>query len=782
MFDGSLTIDTELNTKAFDQGVKSLVSGLKGLALTATTVILGILGIQSVKSLAVLSAEFGRLKQAAQAIGQMYGFSAEEARKLIDSLVAQGVQTDVASRAYINFVKEGLDANLLPGLARGAQNLNALAESGESSSDVLNGLLGGILTLNTQVLRNRGVVVDLTSAYKNYAATMGLAAGQLTVTEQRQALLIAVTEKLKGVTGLYELSQRTAAGQMSSNIRLMNEFKNVLGGALQDAFFNLIKSFNDVIKGFTIAFKEGGRLYSVWLALASVATLLSRAIRAVFETLARWLGIQPSQTKAVTDSTVGLGGMADSADAAATAEGKLGGAIEKAAKKAKGALAAFDSLNVLQQSNADAADAGGGGGGSSAGDLGGALGGLGSVDLSQIEDPLLKIQAAADKLWARLTTLFEPLWENVIRPLSDWVQNDVLPAFLDLLGQSGDTLKTALIALEPLWTWFWDNVLVPLATWIGGKLVEYLQWVTDNLKNMEEWIKNNKTAFQALAVILGVILIALLILVSPLAQFIAILIVIGVVVGGLIALWPILLKAVKDTWARILETISPFLDWFKKLINSVKEFWTSIWNTMWAILQNIALLLWLGFKSIFIDPLTELLAKFGLTWSDVWEGLKNGFGKIMDSLSEKFRKGFEAFKPIAKGVVNSIIDILNSLHAGFIKTINGLIKGANTLGGKIKGWSVIPSIAPLQIPHLAMGAVIPPNSAFAAILGDQRSGTNIEAPADLIRQIVREEIGSVKADVTINFAGSLAGLVRELKPFIDKENVRIGNSLLKGAV
>ena len=48
----------------------------------------------------------------------------------------------------------------------------------------------------------------------------------------------------------------------------------------------------------------------------------------------------------------------------------------------------------------------------------------------------------------------------------------------------------------------------------------------------------------------------------------------------------------------------------------------------------------------------------------------------------------------------------------------------------------------VHIPRLAQGAVIPANREFLAVLGDQKHGTNIEAPADLIRQIVREEIGN----------------------------------------
>ena len=40
------------------------------------------------------------------------------------------------------------------------------------------------------------------------------------------------------------------------------------------------------------------------------------------------------------------------------------------------------------------------------------------------------------------------------------------------------------------------------------------------------------------------------------------------------------------------------------------------------------------------------------------------------------------------------------------------------------------------IPKLATGAVIPANREFLAVLGDQRSGTNVEAPLATIEQAV----------------------------------------------
>jgi hypothetical protein len=68
------------------------------------------------------------------------------------------------------------------------------------------------------------------------------------------------------------------------------------------------------------------------------------------------------------------------------------------------------------------------------------------------------------------------------------------------------------------------------------------------------------------------------------------------------------------------------------------------------------------------------------------------------------------------------------------------------------------------------------------VLGDQRSGRNIEAPEALIRQIVREEASSQMGEVSIRFEGTLGALVRELKPVIDRENSRVGRSLIAGGI
>lgn len=61
-------------------------------------------------------------------------------------------------------------------------------------------------------------------------------------------------------------------------------------------------------------------------------------------------------------------------------------------------------------------------------------------------------------------------------------------------------------------------------------------------------------------------------------------------------------------------------------------------------------------------------------------------------------------------------------------------------GGGFSGRISTPKLSIDDIPALAKGAVIPPNREFLAVLGDQKSGTNIEAPTSEIEAAVMRGI------------------------------------------
>jgi hypothetical protein len=218
-----------------------------------------------------------------------------------------------------------------------------------------------------------------------------------------------------------------------------------------------------------------------------------------------------------------------------------------------------------------------------------------------------------------------------------------------------------------------------------------------------------------------------------------------------------------------------------QMLTGVKTFVFGIWD--WFKLGLTSLLDWLDGKTN--GRFHEIIELAKTYVSDVIDGVKQIFGGFIDFLTGVFtldwEKAWEGIKEIFRGICNTIGGVFESTVNLIIKGINWLIsklnsllensllaKGLDLIGIEFRG---IPQIPEVHIPRLAQGAVIPPNRKFMAVLGDQRNGTNIEAPADLIRQIVREEINNFGGgeDITIKFTGDLAQLARVLSPEITRQ-------------
>lgn len=216
-----------------------------------------------------------------------------------------------------------------------------------------------------------------------------------------------------------------------------------------------------------------------------------------------------------------------------------------------------------------------------------------------------------------------------------------------------------------------------------------------------------------------------------------------------------------------------------QMLTGVKTFVFGIWD--WFKLGLTSLLDWLDGKTN--GRFHEIIELAKTYVSDVIDGVKQIFGGFIDFMTGVFtldwEKAWEGIKEIFRGIWNTIVGVLEAAVNLIIKGINWLISKLNSLQIKIPDWLGggsfgfnIRPIAELQIPRLAKGAIIPPNREFMAVLGDQKQGTNIEAPADLIRQIVREELGSGGEEITIKFTGDLAALARVLSPEITRQQRR----------
>lgn len=167
--------------------------------------------------------------------------------------------------------------------------------------------------------------------------------------------------------------------------------------------------------------------------------------------------------------------------------------------------------------------------------------------------------------------------------------------------------------------------------------------------------------------------------------------------------------------------------------------------------------------------------------SDVWSGIKQWWKSNVAPIftrkywGDKFSVMGEALKDTWKSAINVVIELVNKFTAWLNDKLHLEWDAVS-----IAGVEVIPAVdyqllSIPRIPKLAQGAVIPPNREFMAVLGDQRHGTNIEAPLETIQ----EAVAAVMADF---HAGNMAGheaTVAVLKEILEAVlGIEIGDSVI----
>jgi len=199
-------------------------------------------------------------------------------------------------------------------------------------------------------------------------------------------------------------------------------------------------------------------------------------------------------------------------------------------------------------------------------------------------------------------------------------------------------------------------------------------------------------------------------------------------------------------------------------------------NVFFAAVQEI----WTAVQTIFEGIIQFVTGVFSGDWESAWNGIVQIFSGI-----------WEGLEAAVKTPINGVIGLINGLVKAVVSGINGAIDALNTLrftvpdwvpeiGGKYFGFNIGKISAP-QIPYLAQGAVLPANRPFLAVVGDQKHGTNVEAPLETIQQALADVLAQQGAqDIRITFTGDLAQLARVLKPQLDRENRRVGGSLARG--
>lgn len=171
-------------------------------------------------------------------------------------------------------------------------------------------------------------------------------------------------------------------------------------------------------------------------------------------------------------------------------------------------------------------------------------------------------------------------------------------------------------------------------------------------------------------------------------------------------------------------------------------------------------------------------------FSSAYASAKNA-GK---GLTEQYAEGIKAGSGTAKTAMSNVMQSLLSITQSGVSAIRDLIDKINTKLQTKSGTQpdlsalldkIVGGMKGLKIPHLAQGAVIPANREFMAVLGDQKSGTNIETPLETMVQAFRQALAESggRGDRPVYLMLDRRELGRAILDAGDQERVRVGLSL-----
>lgn len=220
-------------------------------------------------------------------------------------------------------------------------------------------------------------------------------------------------------------------------------------------------------------------------------------------------------------------------------------------------------------------------------------------------------------------------------------------------------------------------------------------------------------------------------------------------------------------WEAAVKILKHARDLFFTILESIKKFFGSLMDwlieklglTGTSFEKSVA-----AWKQTFEGIITFLKGTFTGDWKKVWEGLVQIFEGIINGISSVF-----------EGIINGIILGLNWLIQEMNKISFDVPEWVPGIGGKHIGVN-IPSISRFNIPKLAEGKVIPANKEFLAILGDQKSGTNIETPLETMIEAFKSasEEMNVSEDRPIYLMLNERELGRAVVNVYNKQTRRIG--------
>lgn len=465
-------------------------------------------------------------------------------------------------------------------------------------------------------------------------------------------------------------------------------------------------------------------------ALIQAATPIQSALIPGIDQAVRKATVLAQSIAIVLNTLMGLDTAKKKVQAVTKEEEKLKKTSVSAGAALKRSLAGFDQINRLNGAT----------GGSSYGNAGTV-----AITPELGEDTLSpQVQAMVDKIMGFL----QPLQKIDFTPLRNSLQ---------LLGQAMSGLGS--VISESL-QWVWFEVLVPLGTWIiqsagpatVGVLTEAFKLLTLAISPVLTGIANVRSYLQ------------------PMTQFIQETVLLA-------------LETLQGQFQKLAQVFREKGQEIGGAFQAVGQALSALWSKMQPIVEQIRTL-WLGAADVIGSSIAGAVSTA--------IGILNGFITfISGTLSGNWSMAWNGLVAIFRGIVNGIIGMFNGLISGVVTGINGVIQAINQVNFKLPDWDIlgkqagksykinIKTVSAPQIPYLAKGAVLPANKPFLAMVGDQKHGTNVEAPLSTIQEAVALVMDDMIAS---NMAGQemIVGVLKELLEAV--MGIQIGDEVIGRAV
>ncbi len=322
---------------------------------------------------------------------------------------------------------------------------------------------------------------------------------------------------------------------------------------------------------------------------------------------------------------------------------------------------------------------------------------------------------------------FDTLWKEHIQPFLDSVA--------ELLGSVADLLKT-----------LWEQVLQP-----------FIQWIIDNV--MPIVMPIIESIYNTLVTVIGDIADLLTGFVNTVKGIIDL--IVALINGDWSAAWEAAKSIVENVFNMIFSFVQTIIDSLLGIIDVGLQAILGIFETIFQGIFDFVSKIWNDIK----EYTTSFFEWIGGHIDSALSDIKGVWDNIWDSFTEKVTSIWENIKSIVSGAIENIKNWVGGLFSVFdgVGSKAGSLSNRSGVAEKTSYSRMAPpvyqnpafaSLSTTPIPALARGAVIPANREFLAVLGDQKHGTNVEAPLDTIRQASEEAVLNVLSKLGVMSGGN----------------------------